>query len=135
MLALPTWVADAYWLPAASLMAYAQGVLMPAIRRTPPGAEARRQAFALHWLLTAVYFLPVMLVPATWLLAVLARVLLFDPLLNLGAGDTVFAIGKTALSDRGTRWLANLLGMSPASTSFILRLAIVGLLGAWLFLG
>lgn len=106
MLALPTWLATAYWPAAAALMAYAQGQFMPAIRRTPPGAEARRQAFALHVLLTAVYFLPVVLAPATWLAALLARLLLFDPVLNLGAGDKLFAVGQTAASDRALQWLA-----------------------------
>jgi ribose/xylose/arabinose/galactoside ABC-type transport system permease subunit len=118
MLALPTWLATAYWLPATGLMAYAQGLLMPAIRRTPPGAEARRQAFALHWLLTTVYFLPLVLVLCfapehsikASIIAVLARLLLFDPLLNLGAGDKLFAVGQTAASDRALQGLAQRLG-------------------------
>jgi hypothetical protein len=111
--ALPTWLADAYWLPAAGLMAYGQGQLMPAIRRTPPGAEAKRQSRALHGLLTAVYFLPLVLAPATWLTALLARLLLFDPLLNLAAGDKPFAVGQTAASDRALQWLATKLSWPP----------------------
>jgi hypothetical protein len=118
VLALPTWLADAYWMPAAGLMAYAQGLLMPAIRRTPPGAEAKRQAFALHWLLTAVYFLPLVVVlclaphhvTRATIIAVLARMLLFDPLLNLGAGAKLFAVGQTAASDKMLRRLAERLG-------------------------
>jgi hypothetical protein len=106
VLLLPTWLADAYWLPVAGLMVYGQGLLMPAIRRTPPGAEAKLQSRALHGLLTAVYFLPVVLAPATWL----AWLLLFDPCLNLGAGDKLFAVGKTAGSDNLLRWLAERLG-------------------------
>jgi hypothetical protein len=112
--ALPTWVADAYWLPAAGLMAYGQGVLMPAIRRTPPGVEAKRQAFALHVVLAVAYFLPLLLVlcfapehsTRASIIAVLGRLLLFDPLLNLGAGDKPFAVGQTAASDRALQWLA-----------------------------
>jgi len=33
-------------------------------------------------------------------IAVLARLLLFDPVLNLAAGDKAFAVGQTAASDR-----------------------------------
>jgi hypothetical protein len=63
-------------------------------------------------LLTAAYFLPVVLAPtlrmAVWVLA--GRLLLFDPLLNLGAGDKVFAVGQTAGSDKLLRRLAEWLG-------------------------
>jgi hypothetical protein len=107
------------WPLAVVLLAWAQGWLMPAIRRTPPGAEARRQDKALHWLLTAAYFLP--LVVVLWyaphnsithgIIAGLARLLLFDPVLNRAAGDKVFAVGQTAASDRAIRWLAQKLGM------------------------
>jgi hypothetical protein len=132
VLALPTWVAEAYWLPAAGLMAYAQGVLLPAIRRTPPGAEARRQAFALHWLLTAVYFLPVVLAPATWLAAVLARLLLFDPALNLGAGDKLFAVGQTAGSDKLLRRLAERLGWPAERVRGLLWVVCLAAAAWWL---
>ena len=54
-----------YWPAAVLLMAWAQGKLLPAIRRTPPGPEAKRQSFALHYVLTAVYFLPLVLAPGT----------------------------------------------------------------------
>lgn len=107
-----------YWPAAVVLLAWAQGWLMPAIRRTPPGAEARRQDKALHWLFTAAYFLPLvlsttseMLRQALWALA--SRLLLFDPVLNLAAGDKVFAVGQTAASDRAVRWLAQRLNMQP----------------------
>ena len=103
-----------YW-PAAA-------VLMPAIRRTPPGTEAKRQAFALHWLLTVLYFLPLLLVLCLaphhvithGIIAGLARLLLFDPVLNLAAGDPAFAVGRTAASDRALQWLALRVGW-PAS--------------------
>ena len=110
-----------YWPAAVLLMAWTQGLLMPAIRRTPPGAEARRQAVALHWLLTALYFLPLVLVLcyvphliiSHGIIAGLSRLLLFDPVLNLAAGDKVFAVGQTAASDRAIRWLAQRLNMQP----------------------
>jgi hypothetical protein len=110
-----------YWPLAVVLLAWAQGWLMPAIRRTPPGAEARRQDKALHWLLTLLYFLPLVFV--LWyashdsithgIIAAVSRLLLFDPVLNKAAGDKVFAVGQTAASDRGICWLAQRLGMEP----------------------
>jgi hypothetical protein len=103
-----------YWLAAVLLMAASQGLLLPAIRRTPPGAEARRQAFALHVLLTVLYFLPVVLAPATWVVALLARLLLFDLVLNLAAGEPAFAVGQTAATDRALQWLTARVGW-PAS--------------------
>ena len=142
MLALPTWLATAYWLPAAGLMAYAQGLLMPAIRRTPPGAEAKRQAFALHILLGIVYALPLLLLTQLGLpgkvvathavLMALARLLLFDPLLNLGAGDKLFAVGQTAASDRALQKLAQRLGWPAERVRAVLW--VVCLVGACLLI-
>lgn len=113
-----------YWPAAVVLLAWAQGLLLPAIRRTPPGAEAKRQAFALHILLGIAYALPLILltqlhlpgrVVAAHAVAMgLARLLLFDPVLNLAAGDPAFAVGRTAASDRALQWLAARLGW-PAS--------------------
>ena len=129
-----TWLPYLYWLAAVLLLAWAQGWLMPAIRRTPPGAEASRQDKALHWLLTAVYFLPLLLVIclaphliiSSSIIAVLARLLLFDPVLNLAAGDTVFAVGQTAATDRALQWLARRL--SWLATRVRLVLWVVSLL-------
>ncbi|MGI4975183.1 MAG: hypothetical protein ACRYGH_40060 [Janthinobacterium lividum] len=95
-----------YWPLAVALMAAGQGLLLPAIRRTPPGDEAKRQAFALHYVLIASYLLPIALVPSTWLVAVLSRLLLFDPVLNAASGAKVFAVGQTAATDRALQWLA-----------------------------
>ena len=114
--------AELYWPAAVLLMAAAQGLLMPAIRRTPPGPEAKRQAFALHVLLTVLYFLPIALVIALDCVtpfnaiaaAIAARLLLFDPVLNLAAGDAAFAVGQTAATDRALQWLAARVGW-PAS--------------------
>jgi hypothetical protein len=102
-----------YWPAAAALMALGQGLLLPAIRRTPPGPEAKRQSFGLHYVLTAVYLLPLLLAPDTWLEAVLSRLLLFDPVLNLASGTKAFAVGATALTDRALRWLAIWLNWPP----------------------
>ena len=110
-----------YWPAAVLLMAWAQGWLMPAIRRTPPGAEARRQDKALHWLLTLLYLLPLVivlryaphLITSHGIMAGSSRLLLFDPVLNRAAGDKVFAVGQTAASDRAVRWLAHKLNMQP----------------------
>jgi hypothetical protein len=102
-----------YWPAAVALMALGQGLLLPAIRRTPPGPEAKRQSFALHYVLTAVYLLPLVLAPGTWLEAVLSRLLLFDPVLNLASGAKAFALGATALTDRALRWLASWLSWQP----------------------
>jgi hypothetical protein len=102
-----------YWPAAVLLMAVGQGLLIPAIRRTPPGPEAKRQAFALHWVLTAVYFLPLVLVPGTWLEAVLSRLLLFDPAINLASGAKTFAVGATALIDKMLRQAAARLSWPP----------------------
>jgi hypothetical protein len=102
-----------YWPAAVLLMALGQGLLLPAIRRTPPGPEAKRQSFALHIVLTAAYFLPLVLAPGTWLEAVLSRLLLFDPAINLASGVKVFAVGKTAVTDQALRWLAARLSWPP----------------------
>lgn len=95
-----------YWPVAVLLMAAGQGLLLPAIRRTVPGPEAKRQSFALHYLLVGAYFLPLVLAPTTWLVAILSRLLLFDPVLNLADVQPAFAVGNTALTDRALRWVA-----------------------------
>jgi hypothetical protein len=43
--------------------------------------------------------------------ALASRLLLFDPVLNVSAGEPAFAVGATALTDRALRWLALRLGM------------------------
>lgn len=97
-----------FWPAFCILFALMQGLLMPAIRRTPPGTEANRQAFALHWVGTIAYFLPVWLNPSLLAIGVAfaARVLLFDVVLNLGAGRPAFEVGQTAAWDKLLRRLA-----------------------------
>jgi hypothetical protein len=120
-----------YWPAAVLLMAVGQGLLLPAIRRTQPGPEAKRQAFALHWVLTAVYFLPLVLAPGTWLEAVLSRLLLFDPAINLASGGKAFAVGATALTDRALRKLAARLSWPPERlrlVAWVVSLVFAGML-------
>lgn len=117
----------AYWPAAVLLMAWAQGLLMPAIRRTPPGPEAKRQAFGLHWLLTVLYFLPLLLAPS-WLgltYALAVRLALFDPPLNYFAGTSLFYVGQTAGFDKLLRKLSP---AHPERLSALLR--VVALAGA-----
>ena len=95
-----------FWPLLAVLTAFVQAVLMPAIKRTMPGSEAKRQAFALHIVGTAVYLVPLLLAPAGWVVALLARALFFDPVLQLTQGLPVFGVGYTAASDRLLRWAA-----------------------------
>jgi hypothetical protein len=106
-------LATLYWPVAVALMAIGQGLLLPAVRRTPPGTEAKRQAFGLHGLLLAAYFLPLALAPSLLGVGVAigCRLLLFDPVLNLAAGYPPFAVGQTAVSDRALQWLAQRLNM------------------------
>lgn len=113
-----------YWPAAVLLMAISQGLLLPAIRRTPPGDEAQRQAFALHWLLTLGYFLPLAFAPATWLVALLSRVVFFEVTLNLFSGQPAFYVGQTALRDRLLRRLAP---NRPEALSAALQLAALAL--------
>ena len=94
------------WLAAAALSAAGQGYLMSAIRRTPPGAEAKQQSFALHILLTLAYAVPVLLAWQTWPAMLIARAVAFNPILNLTAGRPAFEVGATAWSDRALRRLA-----------------------------
>ncbi|MDO7888249.1 hypothetical protein [Hymenobacter cheonanensis] len=133
----PLVLAYLYWPAAVVLMAAGQGLLLPAVRRTPPGAEARRQSFALHGLLTAVYFLPVVLVLCLaphdsirhGIIAVLARLLLFDPVLNLAASDRPFAVGQTAASDRALQWLAQRVGWPADRVRAVVWVLSVGVAG------
>lgn len=97
-----------YWPLACALMALGQGWLIEAIRRTPPGDEARRQALSLHYVLVAVYYLPLTLGPTLLGLGVatVSRLLLFDVVLNTASGAEPFHVGSTALADRLLQWAA-----------------------------
>jgi hypothetical protein len=106
-----------------------QGRLMPAIRRTPPGEEAKEQDNALHIVGTLAYFLPLLLTPAAWLfgglVALAARVALFDVVLNTAARRPAFEVGQTAATDKLLRKLAP---TNPERLSAILRLGTAFLL-------
>ena len=88
-------------------MASGQGLLLPAIRLTPPGSEARRQALALHYILVASYYLALVWQPSTWPYAVGARLLFFDLVINATSGKPLFFVGSTAGADRAIQWLAS----------------------------
>ena len=122
------WLPYAYWPAAVLLMAWLQGWLLPAIRRTPPGAEAGRQSFALHWVGSAAYYLPWLLTPTLPLLAcaAIARLALFDPLLNAFSSRAMFYVGQTAATDKLLRKVA---GGRAEALSAVLRLVAVGALG------
>lgn len=117
----------AFWLAFTGLFAYGQGLLMPAIKRTEPGAEAKRQAFALHWVFGAVWALPILLAwhyTHRWELAaiaVLVRVAFFDVLLNKAEGSFPFAVGNTAKSDRLLRWISGKTGIPVTYLNAVLK--------------
>lgn len=129
----------AFFLAFTYLMAWGQGWLMPALRLTPDNTRASdRQKFALHWILGAVWFLPVLpfvFYFRSWeplAIAGLVRFILFDPVLNYHEGNPetpVFAVGESANTDKLIRWLAGIFGRSPSVVSAILRIAGILLLG------
>ena len=125
-----------YWPAAVLLMAWAQGKLLPAIRRTPPGREAQLQALALHYVLGVGYLLPLTLAP-TLLgggVALASRLLLFDPVLNYAAGEPAFAVGATALTDRALRWLAARLSWPPERLRLVVWVGTILAAGWYLFM-
>ena len=63
-----------------------------------------------------------LLATSAWVVAVLARLLLFGPVLNLAAGTSVFSVGQTTASDRALRWLSNKMGMAPEHLRLLLWL-------------
>jgi hypothetical protein len=94
-----------YWPVAVALMALGQGLLLPAIKRTAPGSEARRQGLALHYVLVLSYYLPLTLLGVSSLLsgvlvATVSRLLLFDVVLNTAAGVAPFHVGNSAAADQ-----------------------------------
>ena len=115
-----------FWPVFLALFASGQGLIMAAIRRTPPGDEAQQQAFALHWLFTAVYFLPFFLKPQAvplllWMVVGFGlRVIAFDVVLNYFSGYPAFAVGSTAATDRLIRKLAP---VNPARLNAIIKAA------------
>lgn len=119
------------WLAVCACMAAGQGYLLPAVRRTPPGAEATQQAFALHALLLLAYALPVLLAWQTWPAMLIARAAVFDVVLNAAAGRPAFEVGQTAATDKLLRRLAP---GKPDRLRFILWLAAVLAAAGWYFM-
>ncbi len=102
------WLPYALWPALAAGSALMQGLVLPAIKRTPPGPEAQRQHIGLHWVGLLVYGLPWLFAP-TWPLladAALSRALLFDPVLQATQGLPLFGVGYTALTDKLLRKVA-----------------------------
>lgn len=123
-----------YWPLAIVLMGWGQGWLINAVRRTPPGSEARKQALALHYVLVAYYYLALVFAPAAWLVAVGARLLLFDLSLNVASGAAPFHVGDTALADKLLQRLGRGLGWPAERVRFVLWLIMLLAALAWLFL-
>ena len=99
-----------FWPIFTALLAVGQGLLLPTLRLTPPGDEAKRQAFALHWLLLAGWAWPLWLLPGSWPVAAACRALLFDVLINVASGKPAFYVGKTAATDKAMQAVAARLG-------------------------
>lgn len=119
-------------------MAWGQGWLLSAIKRTPPGSEARRQGLALHYVLVASYYLPLTL-GLSWLalgVATVSRLLLFDVVLNTAAGVPVFHVGNSALADRLLQRVALGLHWPAERLRLVLWLVCVAgsLLALWWYL-
>jgi hypothetical protein len=89
---------------------------------------------ALHYVLGVGYLLPLTLAPTMLGVeaALASRLLLFDPVLNTSAGESAFAVGATALTDRALRWLAARLSMAPERLRLVVW--VVSLVGALLTL-
>lgn len=126
-----------FWPVLAVVQALSQGPTLPAIRRTPAGPEADRQANALHGWGTVMYLLPLPLghwlpVPVlAWALACFTSRFLFDPVLNVSSGRPAGYVGETAWSDRALRRLAP---GNPERLSLVLRLGVALGLGFWYFM-
>ena len=115
-------------------MASGQGLLLPAIRRTPPGSEARQQGLALHYILVASYYLALVWQPATWPYAVGARLLFFDLVINATSGKPLFFVGSTAGADKLMQWLASKLKQPAERVRCVGWLLCVVGAGCWLLL-
>ena len=124
-----------YWPIAVALTGIAQGCLLPTLRTVPAtSGEAQRNNFALHYLLTAAYFLPLLLVPAAWPMALGARLLFFDLCINAFSGKTLFYVGNTSAFDRALQWLAGKTGWSAEHVRLVLWLLALGLAATYLLI-
>ncbi|WP_046245029.1 hypothetical protein [Hymenobacter terrenus] len=123
-----------FWLVTTVMMAVSQGKLLPAIKRTAPSAEARHQAFALHYLLVFVWLAPAVFVPDSLLYALTIRLALFDVVLNVTSGPAAFSVGQTALTDKAINWLAGQLHLEPSRFSALSRLLVLTGVVLWYLL-
>ncbi len=118
-----------WWVVFTGLMAWGQGWLMPAIKRTDNHTpESDRQKFALHWILGTVWALPAVLLLPFYLhwepvvIALLIRFICFDVVLNYTEGTTVFAVGESANTDKLLRKIAGVISIPVAYLSALFRL-------------
>jgi len=125
-----------FWVAFTALFALMQGFLIPALRRTPLGKEANLHDFALHKLGFIVWIMPVLFLP-NWLhlvVALVVRVVFFDIALNIGAGDPVFYVGKTAKTDKVLQSIAAKTRLTPDTLSVFIKLLFFLLLCVGLYL-
>ena len=110
-----------FWPLFCAAFAYLQGILLPAIRRTPPGVESNNQAFALHVVGSVVYLLPLVFTPTIVGVAIClgSRLALFDPVLNRAAGRPWLEVGQTAFTDKLLRRLGS---DKPERVSLLVRI-------------
>ena len=117
-----------FWPALAVALALLQGPLLPAIRRTPPGAEANAQRRALHGWGLLSYALPLALAPWlplpwwAWLGGAVGGRLLFDPILNVSSGRPAGYVGQTAATDQLLRRLAP---AQPERLALLLRATVL----------
>jgi hypothetical protein len=113
-----------FWIAFTALFALMQGFLIPTLRRTPPSKEAKLHDLALHKIGFIVWLLPVLFIPVWWHLgiALLVRVVFFDIALNIGAGDPVFNVGRTAKTDKLLQKIASFFGITPDTLSAVIKM-------------
>jgi hypothetical protein len=125
-----------FWVAFTALFALMQGFLIPTLRRTPPGKEAQLHDFALHKLGFIVWLMPVLFLPNLLhlVIALLVRVIFFDIALNIGAGDPVFNVGKTAKTDKVLQSIAAKTRITPDTLSAFIKMFFFLLLCVGLYL-
>ncbi|UYZ60138.1 hypothetical protein [Hymenobacter latericus] len=116
------------------------GVLSWLLREYVPPTWAKIIDYALHYAGLALYLVVVALVDEQpWLSAMLLRLALFDPVLNLvrnlmnkqvsRASEPLLSVGTTSLTDKAIRYVAGKAGLEPSRLSFVLRaVALLALL-------
>lgn len=127
-------IAPLFWLALATLHALTQAGAVRALREyvPPDSPEAKQADRGLHVWGTVAYLLPMWLFGppgAPWV--VLARLLVFSPVLNLASGKPAWYVGETARTDRALRWLASRLRWPAERLKLALWLLACGLAAGW----